>query len=64
MASLTSSTVMGKGQVFFIDGLLEIRVVRAMGRGGTKLFEVGGPSLKEGISLKGGNLAMHNDRHS
>ena len=43
-----------KGQVLFIDGLLEIRVECVMGRGGTELVEVGGPSFEEIISLKGG----------
>ena len=43
-----------KGQVLFIDGMLEMRVESAMGRGDTELLKVGGPSLEEGISLEGG----------
>ena len=43
-----------KGQALFIDGLLEIRVECVMERGDTELFEAGGPSFKEIISLKGG----------
>ena len=45
-----------KFQVFFIDGLLEIRVVCTMGRGDNKLFEVGGPTLEDGVSLIGGAI--------
>ena len=45
-----------KVQVLFIDGLLEVRVICIMGRGDTKLFKVGGPSLEEGISLIGGAI--------